>query len=134
MAYELEEKFYELDTPDYRKAAQILLDDLRAYVDVDHSSFHSTVKVICPAYVGRIRLIIWDCGTLNFVYQLECSAEIPDTEYGMSATVAHGPDKTAVENYLLKCLSLPEKQNMLNTKIEGLADMAEDWDWPDDEW
>lgn len=52
----------------------------------------------------------------------------------MSATVAHGPDKTAVENYLLKCLSLPEKQNLLNTKIEGLADMAEDWDWPDDEW
>lgn len=60
MAYELEEKFYELDTPDYRKAAQILLDDLRAYEDVDHSSFHSTVKVTCPAYVGRIRLIIWD--------------------------------------------------------------------------
>ena len=31
-------------------------------------------------------------------------------------------------------LFLKEEQNMLNTKIEGLADMAEDWDWPDDEW
>ena len=31
-------------------------------------------------------------------------------------------------------LFLKEEQNMLNTKIKGLADMAEDWDWPDDEW
>ena len=118
----VEDHFIELETPDYLKAAEILLADLRAYPEENRDPFYSTVKLMDNGDEVCISLIIWDCGTLNFAYQLEHGVAIPDTEYGMSTTSAHGPDKHAVEEYLLECLSQPAGDNFFCQRTRALKD------------
>lgn len=79
----MEDKFIELNPPDYRRAARILLDDLRA----DKGCGSQQLSQRCEGDLSSL------CGT-----------------------------------------SIPKEQNMLNTKINGLADMAVNRDWNDDEW
>lgn len=124
MSYELEEKFYRLDTPDFRKAAQLLLEELRAYDGVSRLAYHCYVIVDTPECSAHLSLIFWDIGLMNHAYHLECAGEIPDTEYCMSATVAHGEGKAEVEEYLLKCIDNPE---ILKERVEGLARSAKKW-------